>query len=65
MAAVISLAFFKAIKAKKEFTAQEANICQTVAAAAGAMSSTAGLVAGIPGQSVIIQSACCRDGGVY
>ena len=41
MAAVISMSFFKVIKARKEFTTQEANICQTTASSAGAIAGMA------------------------
>ena len=48
MAAVISMSIFKLISPLRPFTKHEANICQTTASAAGAITSTAGLVAGIP-----------------
>jgi uncharacterized oligopeptide transporter (OPT) family protein len=48
MAAVISMSIFKLLNPAKIFTVHEANICQTTASAAGAITSTAGLVAGIP-----------------
>lgn len=48
MAAVISMSFFKLIKPSKTFSTQEANVCQTIAASAGGIVSTASLVSGIP-----------------
>ncbi|EEH56507.1 uncharacterized protein MICPUCDRAFT_58544 [Micromonas pusilla CCMP1545] len=48
LAAAVSIGLFSALKPKVPFTQAEANICQTVASAAGSMTMAAGLIGPIP-----------------
>ena len=48
LAAAVSIGLFSAIKPKIPFTQLEANVCQTVASAAGSMTMAAGLIGPIP-----------------
>eukprot|EP00740_Mantoniella_antarctica_P017771 CAMPEP_0181377428 /NCGR_PEP_ID=MMETSP1106-20121128/17892_1 /TAXON_ID=81844 /ORGANISM="Mantoniella antarctica, Strain SL-175" /LENGTH=599 /DNA_ID=CAMNT_0023496163 /DNA_START=188 /DNA_END=1983 /DNA_ORIENTATION=- len=48
LAAAVSIGLFSLIKPKVPFTQLEANVCQTVASAAGSMTTAAGLIGPIP-----------------
>ena len=48
LAAAVSIGLFSAMKPKIPFTQLEANVCQTVASAAGSMTMAAGLIGPIP-----------------
>lgn len=48
LSAAISIGFFAALRPEVPFTPLEANICQTVASAAGSMTMAAGLIGPIP-----------------
>jgi len=48
IAAIVTVSVFQVLKPKEAFTVLEANISQTAGSAAGAMASSAGLVASIP-----------------
>ena len=48
LSAAISIGFFAALRPEVPFSPLEANICQTVASAAGSMTMAAGLIGPIP-----------------